>query len=479
MQKSIRLVDAHQRVMYFFSHAHIDVVSVQRHIILNSTKEFCMSMNKIPSNGRSESSQHITRRDALRVVTATAGTLIVGSALDACGGGSSGELTGGNSGPITLQFWDTFSSAEITLLHQLGAEYTKQNPNVKINFFEIPQAQRPTKIPTAVQTNSLPDIIRADYPYQYYLGTRNKLVALDDSLKDWDMRSAIYDVCWKEVTYQGKIVGLPQDKFTGVFCYNQDKFSKDGVDKFPTTWDEFTAACQKMTHGDEYGLGFYPDGGQLFLPFLLEAGGKIVDDTLIPLFNQAPGVTALQYIVDLVKKYKVTPPDVTGWQYANSDDALKAGKVGMAPFGSWIIGNYRDAKIPWKLGIGKAPNGPAGGGVTSSTTMYMVTTNSQHQKESIDLIKWLVSKPNALRWAKTLDHEPIDKFTEADPHFTTPIFQPFKESLSFATGLPPTPAWNAVNDALTQAIQKALLGKATPKAALDEAAGVAKDAMKS
>src|SRR5689334_22974102 len=121
-------------------------------IILNSTKEFCMSTNKVPSNGRSGFSQHITRRDALRVVTATAGTLIVGSALDACGGSSSGELTGGNGGPITLQFWDTFSSAEITLLHQLGAEYTKQNPNVKINFFEIPQAQRPTKIPTAVQT---------------------------------------------------------------------------------------------------------------------------------------------------------------------------------------------------------------------------------------------------------------------------------------------------------------------------------------
>jgi multiple sugar transport system substrate-binding protein len=234
-----------------------------------------------------------------------------------------------------------------------------------------------------------------------------------------------------------------------------------------------------MTHGDEYGLGFYPDGGQLFIPFLLQAGGKIVDDSMTPLFNQQPGVTALQYIVDLVKKYKVTPPDVTGWQYANADDALKGGKLGMVQLGSWIIGNYRDAKVPWKLGIGKMPTGPAGGGVISSTTMYMVTTNSQHQKESIDLIKWLVSKQNALLWAKTLDHEPIDKFTEADSHFTTAAFQPFKESLSFASGLPPTPAWNAVNDALTQAVQKALLGKATPKAALDEAAGIAKDALKS
>src|SRR5919199_5238835 len=68
--------------------------------------------------------------------------------------------------PVTLQFWDTFSTAEITLLHQLGAEYMKLHRNVKINFYEIPFAQRKTKVPTAVQTNSLPDILRADYPYQ-------------------------------------------------------------------------------------------------------------------------------------------------------------------------------------------------------------------------------------------------------------------------------------------------------------------------
>src|SRR5437762_8597833 len=98
-----------------------------------------MSMDKDPFDVKSHLSHKITRRDALRVITATAGTLVVGPALAACRASSSSGLSGGGSGPITLQFWDTFSSAEITLLHQLGAEYTGQNPNVKINFFEIPQ----------------------------------------------------------------------------------------------------------------------------------------------------------------------------------------------------------------------------------------------------------------------------------------------------------------------------------------------------
>src|SRR5215207_5148700 len=190
----------------------------------------------------------------------TTGALAAAPALAACGGGQ-------QSGPVTLQFWDTFSTAEIDLLHKMGGEYEKQNPNIKIDFFEIPFDQRETKIPTAVETDSLPDIIRADYPYQYFLSARDKLVYLEDHLEGWEMRDAIYDIAWDEVTVDGHIVGIPQDKFTDVFTYNQDKFDKDGVGAFPNTWDELVTACQKMTHGDQYGIAW--TGLDMFYPLLL------------------------------------------------------------------------------------------------------------------------------------------------------------------------------------------------------------------
>jgi multiple sugar transport system substrate-binding protein len=151
----------------------------------------------------------------------------------------------------------------------------------------------------------------------------------------------------------------------------------------------------------------------------------------------------------------------------------------MVEFGSWIIGNYKAAGVPWKLGIGAMPKGPAGNGLASSTTLYMVMNTSPHQQEAIALLKWLVSKQNALRWAKTLNHEPIDKFTAADSYFSTPLFKPFEESLPYASALPVTPAYNAVNQAITQAIQKALLGQGTPKSLLDQAAATAKSALQS
>ena len=161
-------------------------------------------------------SKRITRRDALRTMGLTAGALAASPALAGCGGG-------GQSGKVTLEFWNTFSEAEIALLHELGREYEKQNPDIKINFFEIPFDQRETKIPTAVETNSLPDIVRTDYPYQYFLAARDKVVYLEDYLEGWEMRDAIYDIAWDEVTVGGHVVGIPQDKFTDVFTYNLDK----------------------------------------------------------------------------------------------------------------------------------------------------------------------------------------------------------------------------------------------------------------
>ncbi len=417
-----------------------------------------------------------TRRDLLR----GAGRLGAGAlgAAALARGGVAPTRAAAQDGQVTLEFWNTFSDAEIKLLHQFGDEYMQLNPNIKINFFEIPFDQRPTKIPTAVETNSLPDIIRADYPYQWYLGESGKLLPLDEYLSGWEMRDAIYDITWQEVTLNGQIIGIPQDKFTSVLCYNVDKFKRDGVETFPATWDELVDAAKRMTHDDEYGIAFkFGSGFDVELwSLILQAGGQVFDDQGQPAMNSEQGVQALQFAVDLVNTHKVMPPGVANFAYAEADDALKSGKLGMAVFGSWQIANYREAGIPWELGIGAWPAGPGGArGTLTSTTTYMVTNTSEHPEEAVELLKWIVSKENALRWAKTLDHEPIDEFTAADPHFQQPIFQAFHESLQFAQIHPPEPRYNAISAAFNDAGQKAVLGEATSQQALDELAATAKE----
>jgi ABC-type glycerol-3-phosphate transport system substrate-binding protein len=57
------------------------------------------------------------------------------------------------------------------------------------------------------------------------------------------------------------------------------------------------------------------------------------------------------------------------------------------------------------------------------------------------------------------------------------LFEPFQESLKFATTQPPNAGFNTVVEQLTIANQKALTDKATPKEALDEAAANVNEAL--
>lgn len=377
--------------------------------------------------------------------------------------------TGGS--PVALDFWATFTGAEVTLLHKLGDEYMQSHPNIKINFYEIPFNERPTKIPTAIQTNSLPDLIRADPPYQWLLADLGQSLPLDDYLKGWDMLDDIYPVAWDQVKWKGKIVAIPQDKFTSIYVYNQDKLNKDGVANFPKTWDELVDATRKMTHDDEYGIALQFGSGfaWAFTSMMFEAGGTPYDvsgDKITPKFDTPEVTNALQFALDLAGKHKVMPPGVTSFGYDQADNALKSGKLGMAVFGSWQISNYREAGVPWKVGIGAPPAGPGGPGAGTSVGFYLVNKASKHPQESVDLLKWLVSRDNALRWAKTLYHEPIAKSSAADSFFQQPIFGAFAESLPWAHPGFPVVRANEINKELDTQVQRAALGQVTAKDAM-------------
>src|SRR5262249_26455610 len=106
--------------------------------------------------------------------------------------------------------------------------------------------------------------------------------------------------------------------------YNKDVFAKASVAEPTTdwTWDDFVSTAQKLTvrNGDQTtqwgaALGYFTgwDGGWEML--VAGRGGKLFDANFNPtkLYFDAPQVIdSLQWIQDLVYKYKVAPSqDVT------------------------------------------------------------------------------------------------------------------------------------------------------------------------
>src|SRR5690349_17421233 len=82
---------------------------------------------------------------------------LVGAAVTAC---SSGSKSGG--GKVHLTFWTHTHPPMIALNKQLIAEYEKANPNVTIDYQQIPNTDFNTKMLTSLSNGSGPDVINMD-----------------------------------------------------------------------------------------------------------------------------------------------------------------------------------------------------------------------------------------------------------------------------------------------------------------------------
>ncbi|UUZ85192.1 extracellular solute-binding protein [Paenibacillus sp. P26] len=122
-----------------------------------------------------------------------------------------------------------------------------------------------------------------------------------------------------------KIYGLPYHDGPEMFIYRSDLFSDPKeraafAERYgyrlavPETWKQFVDVAQFFTRPDE-GLhgaltASYPDGHNHVYDFLIQLwsrGGELVTSRWEPAFHQTPGQEGLQFLVDLIHKYKVVP----------------------------------------------------------------------------------------------------------------------------------------------------------------------------
>ena len=110
------------------------------------------------------------------------------------------------------------------------------------------------------------------------------------------------------VSWQGEQYGVMPTLSLMLLFYNRNLFDEKGLAGAPTTWDElkgYAAEFQAepipigmmMPWGAPAGIGSVTS---YWMAFLQQAGGTMYDDAGQPVFNDAPGVDALQLMIDLM-----------------------------------------------------------------------------------------------------------------------------------------------------------------------------------
>ncbi len=219
----------------------------------------------------------------------------------------------------TKTFWDAFAT-----------KYQKTT-GVKLNLQIINWNDLDQQSSTMVQTGNVPDILNENAYASY---AADGLLYNSDEVLPAATKADIIPAFVKSGTYKGKFYGMPDLASTRALFYNTDLFSKAGIAKPPTTWDEFTAAAKKVAALGNGVVGYAqplgPEEAQAeFAIWLFNNGGDFKNNGKWTL-NSAANVKTLQYMKDLSVKEKVTQNNPGSTNRTDGAFSLfEQGKAGM------------------------------------------------------------------------------------------------------------------------------------------------------
>ncbi|HEY5585838.1 MAG TPA: extracellular solute-binding protein [Ruminiclostridium sp.] len=336
-------------------------------------------------------------------------TLVVG--LSACG--SSSTTTQSSSSPsavvssasnekVSLEFWTLWTAEPYkTEIANIAKEFNVQNPNVTINISSSQTDPYKTKIKTAIAANEQPDIfVTYTSGFSEPFIKAEKVLSLDEYLDDATKAKLIPDAL-TNVTYDGKVYGLPFTTQIGLFYIYEDLFTQNNI-KVPTTFSELMTAVKAfraknitpMTVGAK---DLWPSMWLYDQLAVREGGAQLCNDALSgkASFTDPAFVRAAKDLQDLVDA-KAFEPGVLGISRDEAEVPFLAGKIPMYYGLNSVIGTIakNNTVIKGKIKAIKFPiiEGGAGtleefsGGVNNC---LMISANTKYKVEAVNATKFI------------------------------------------------------------------------------------------
>ncbi|NLC44028.1 MAG: sugar ABC transporter substrate-binding protein [Clostridiales bacterium] len=192
--------------------------------------------------------------------------------------------------------------------------FERENPDIKIQFEYQPWNQFFTKLKTQIAAGEAPDFWLSDGVYVMEFADRGALLELTEWVKR-DLDPSQYFALDFTEDPDGKLWGVPRELQPIAFYYNKKLFDEAGL-KYPDeTWDWNTLLeySKKLTKpkGRQQQYGFesrnWISAG--WFNFIYQNEGKVLDETKTKsMLNQPEAIEAVEFMVDLIYKHKVSPP---------------------------------------------------------------------------------------------------------------------------------------------------------------------------
>jgi multiple sugar transport system substrate-binding protein len=418
------------------------------------------------SGGKSGKGPIFSRRSVLRFGAAAAGVAATSGVLSACG-----SPAGGSKAANEIVFASAKFDGSVSLQTYVDA-YNKAQNKYHCTFRELPPPSSSTEVHQQLvqslgRKDGSIDVFTQDVIWIAEFAGAGWAQQLDSMITPQE-RAQYFPSLVQACTYKGKFTALPLYVDFGLLYYRKDLLSAAGF-QVPTQWQDLVSQASQLQQQGKAQYGYLWQGKQaeILVCDLVEmvgsAGGSILGpDGKTVLIDQPPAVEAVQFLVDTIRKSKISPPDVLSWDEDVSRTPFTGGRA--AFLRNWtnvyaVAQNPQQSQIVDKAGIAPLPAFP-GGKSSACLGGYQLGMNasSRNKDGALDFMKWLSSQAQQLQLAKDLSLAPTlqSAYDSAELKQTNPFMVSLKDVLLGGTPRPVTPKYAQVSLALQSGISNAL-----------------------
>lgn len=292
---------------------------------------------------------------------------------------------------ITYQTMETLPEQRKALA-QLVAEFEKEYPYIHVDVLTSTTSFQ--KLSIQIAGGNAPDVFYYVNDRLPGLAKKGALLDLTPFASEVDM-SLYFTQAVESCKIEGRYYLFPFHFSTDVLFYNKDLFNKEGID-YPNnkwTWDDFLKTAQILTKRENRRIIQYGTLQPRPLLLIKSFGGECFNKDLTKCtLNSAESRKALEFIIDLDKRYNAAPSAVTIKDMEQMDgvDMFSMGKVGMFLGRTFMLSEFRKLKS-FKWDIAPVPIGEksysrlAVGG-------NCISINTKHPKEAWEFVKFFSGK---------------------------------------------------------------------------------------
>ncbi len=329
--------------------------------------------------------------------------------------------------PVTIT-WSTLATGGPTVsdvYRALAQVYERQNPGVRVNLQIQPGTsgeQYNRYVTLFAAKDSSVDVISIDVIWPAPMVAAGWLAPLDQWFTS-ERRAEYLPGAIRANTIGGKIYGVPWYTDAGLLYYRKDLLDKHNA-RVPTTWDELISTAQRIVAAENNPQlgGFLFQGARIealanfFFEVLWSNGGDIIDSGGKVVLDSGKGLEALNFMLDLVRRHRVTPPGVTTLPTDDTRAAFQDGRFVFLRNWTYAMGLFQGegSRVQGRVAIAPLPRGSAGSASTLGGWQLAVSNFSRNKEAAYRFVEFMAGPLAQKSMATQLSTVPTWKATFED-----------------------------------------------------------------